>query len=214
MGKSRYWATEIYEESVNKYYIDILSESAIQIAISPIHNKDTYTEYDIEKYNKTHTEPTKNKVGDTKKAHRHILLAYDNPTTEKNVKELVSEINGVGLIAVKSKKGYYEYLTHKNEKDKYKYNEEDIIKLNNFEITETEDTMTDDKKEELKRLIISIINEKDIEEYKEIYDYINLEIDDINMLKVLSRNTIFFNAYLKSKAFVNKKKIIEELEKI
>lgn len=200
MSKSRYFATEIYEESVDKFYIEKLQETQLEIAISPMHNKDTYTEYDYHKYIKNNGKEPQWKVGDIKKTHRHILICYPNTTTSKTIQPIIEDIKGVGLIQVNSKKGYYEYLTHKNEKNKYHYNEEEIIKLNGFEL-DNEKT-TNANKEIIKREIIHIINANNINEYSDIYDYLDNN-GLYEMCEILSKSTIFFNTYLKSKHFKN-----------
>lgn len=202
--KSKLWATEIYEESVNKYYIDILTETTLPIAISPIHDKDIYTEYDYEKYKRNNEKEPNWKIGETKKPHRHILIEYVNTTTRNTILPIIEEIKGVGLIPIGNKKGYYEYLIHKNEKDKYQYKEEERINLNGFEIKEEEKQMTNEIKEEYKKLIIDHINEHDITEYKMLYDYVAITLPELK--EIVSKNTIFFNAYLKSKVFVNQEK--------
>lgn len=202
--KSKIWATEIYEESVNPYYIDILKETMLPVAISPIHDKDIYSEYDKQKYIKNNGKEPQWKVGEIKKPHRHVMIEYTNTTTRNAIKPIIEEINGVGLIAISNKKGMYEYLIHKNEKDKYHYKEEDRINLNGFELKEEEKQMTNEIKEEYKKLIIDHINEHDITEYKMLYDYVAITLPELK--EIVSKNTIFFNAYLKSKVFVNQEK--------
>ena len=58
--KKRYWAMVLYPESAPKNWRDLLRETGIQCAISPLHDKDI---------NADNTE---------KKAHYHIILYYDN----------------------------------------------------------------------------------------------------------------------------------------
>jgi len=183
--KKRNWATIIYPESVKEDYIETLEKTGLQIAISPLHDKDIYDKGE--------------QKGQIKKAHKHILICYENTTTEKVVKELIDKIGGVGIEPVESKKGYYEYLTHKNNKDKAQYNEEDIIKLNNFNISDNEENKISHAQVEIyKREIIKIIRVNQIKEYRELIDYlIDNELEEYE--EVASNKTIFFNTYITSK---------------
>jgi len=191
--KKKYWGTIIYEESVSKDYIDILNDTHLQIAISPIHDKD------IEKN------------GETKKAHRHVLVCYESATTESNFrKDIVDKIKSVGAEPIKSKVGYYEYLTHKNEENKAHYNEEDIIKLNGFKITENEERMSYKQIEIYKREIIKIIKTLDIHEYANLIDYLD-ENNLIEFLEVASNKTVFFTGYINSRRYrIDKKEEIRD----
>lgn len=196
---SKYWSTIIYEESVNKYWKEILKDTNLPIAISPIHDKDKYSEYDYDKYIKENGKEPSWKAGEIKKPHRHILIEYANTTTQNCIKEQVTDkINGVGTMPVGNKKGYYEYLWHKNEIDKYIYKEEDVIRINGFEIKEED--ISNQKREEIKKAIINLINIYNFVEYYEVYDYlIKNELND--HAQIYSKNTIFFATYLRSKRF-------------
>ena len=195
--KKKNFATIVYEESVNKNYIDILEKSMLQVAISPVHDKDL----------------KEDKSGEYKKPHRHILISWESATTQNNARELIESFGGVGVEPVESKKGYYEYLTHKNNEDKAKYNEEDIIKLNGFHITENEDKFTYKQIEEYKKVIIKIVRDLDMHEYATLIDY--LQDNNLNdLLEVASSKTMFFNGYISSRRYSianTKEKIYNEI---
>ena len=70
MKKGRYWASVGYPETLPKNWIEKLTETGLQIAISPLHNMD------------------KQPDGTSKKEHYHIIFCYDGPTTFKHGKEL------------------------------------------------------------------------------------------------------------------------------
>ena len=73
--KKRYWAMILYPESAPDNWKDKLVESGIQCAVSPLHDKD------------------KNADNTPKKAHYHIILCYEGPTTFKNVNSLCESLN-------------------------------------------------------------------------------------------------------------------------
>ena len=59
--KARHWAMVVYPESAPENWIDIINETHLQFAISPLHNKDT------------------NPDGEIKKSHWHVILSWDGP---------------------------------------------------------------------------------------------------------------------------------------
>ena len=116
--KKRNWAFVLYEERAPNNWKDILQQTGLGIAISPIHNKDI------------------NPNGEIKKAHYHIILCYDGPTTFNNVRALTESLGQPIPQPLEQVRGYYRYLTHKDNPEKYQYNESDIITYNGFNIND------------------------------------------------------------------------------
>lgn len=187
--KSRYWEIICYPDSLPENYEEIIGKFMIPVAQSPIHDKD--------KWEDTTEEHQK---GDYKKAHYHLLLCFEGPTTYNNVITYAEELNTKQIRAVSSSRGMYEYLTHKNNPEKAQYEETKIKTYGGFSYENTI-SYSETEIEQLKRGIINIINEQEIEEYKALYDYFNYN-DLKECCSIISRNTIFFNAYLKSKKFM------------
>lgn len=76
--KKRNWGAVIYPESLPKNWLDILVETGLQIAISPLHDKDLEAD------------------GQTpKKAHYHIILIFPGPTTYNAVLTLTKKLNAL-----------------------------------------------------------------------------------------------------------------------
>jgi len=69
---------------------------------------------------------------DEKEPHTHIILYVKNAITQKNVRQWFTIIDENGKTvnclseSVISKKGVFDYLTHKNNSEKFQYNENDI----------------------------------------------------------------------------------------
>ena len=61
--KARYWSFVAYPESLPSDWKDTLTRTGLPIAISPLHDKDI------------------NPNGEAKKAHYHVILCFDGPTT-------------------------------------------------------------------------------------------------------------------------------------
>lgn len=184
--KERNWTCVVYPESVVENWKEILQEYGLQVAISPLHDKDT------------------NPDGETKKPHYHILMCFNGPTTYRKVALITEEIGATIPQRVISAKGMIRYFTHKDNPEKYQYSENEIKTINGLDITKI-DGLTNSEVEEMKRILIGIINEMEIKEYADLYDYCkNNELYEL--CEVVSKNTIFFNAYLKSKLFTTMKK--------
>lgn len=111
--KSSTWLILIYEESVKENYIEILRSQQIRCVISPLHDKDL------------------NEDGTPQKPHRHILIKFNGGRRLQDVDYIIETINAyqhceISMDPLKS----FEYLWHKNEPDKYHYNENDLIFIN------------------------------------------------------------------------------------
>ena len=57
--------------------------------------------------------------------HTHLYLEYSTPRKISTVANLL-EVEPNFIELVKNKKGYLRYLTHKDEEDKHKYNDDDV----------------------------------------------------------------------------------------
>ena len=184
--KERNWTCVVYPESVKEDWKETLQSYGLQVAISPLHNKDI--------------DPT----GENKKPHYHILIHFNGPTTYRKVAILTEEIGATIPQRVISAKGMIRYFTHKDNPEKYQYDEKEITTINGLDINEI-DGFSNSEIEEIKRQLVGIINELQIHEYADLYDYCkNNELYE--MCEIISKNTIFFNAYLKSKLFTAKRK--------
>lgn len=186
--KKRYWTFVLYPESAPQNWKELLQRTGLEIAISPLHDKD------------------KNPTGEIKKSHYHIILCYNSPTTGKNVKSLVDELNQPIPLPIDSVRGLYRYLTHKDNPEKYQYNEKEIQVLNGFNIRDYADLSSADKSA-IKLELTKFIKESDIMEYSDFMDRV-IELDKPDYFFIASTNTVYFNAYLISK----RNKLKDQLE--
>lgn len=179
--KKRNWAFVLYPESAPKDWKEQLQLSGVQGEISPLHNKDV------------------NPDGTKKKEHHHIILVYGSPTTYNNVKSLTDRLNQPIPQPLEQVRGYHRYLTHKDNPEKYQYDEKDIVTFNGFNIADFIE-LTKSEVLVIKRKLQKLIRENGIVEYSDFVDYVeeNLEETDYD---VAVNNTIFFNTYIKSKRY-------------
>ena len=185
--KKRNWAFILYPESAPENWIELLQKTGLQCAISPLHNKD------------------KDPTGTPKKAHYHIIACYSGPTSYNVVKALTDSFNASIPQALEQVRGYYRYLTHKDNPEKYQYNESDIKTVNGFNISDFVE-LSKSEVLEIKKNLQQLIRNLNIFEYADFMDY--LQDNDLNVeYEVASNNTYFFEKYITSRRNKYKNKI-------
>lgn len=181
MNKERYWTFIIYPESVKEDYIEYLQQTGLQVAISPLHDKD------------------KNPDGTTKKPHYHILVCFAGPTTYNRVVSITEYLGATIPQRVMSAVGIIRYFTHQDNPEKYQYNKEDIKTINGLDLNQMNE-MTATQIENIKWQLIDLIQAQNISEYADLIDELK-NIDYKEGLEVASNKTIFFNTYISSRRF-------------
>ncbi len=161
-------------------WVEIMQLSGLQYAISPLHDKDF--------------DPENNKM---KKPHYHVIVCYGNPTTFNNVQSLTNRLNAPIPQALETVRGYYRYLTHKDNPDKYQYDENQIVVGGGFNIADYIE-LTKSEVNKIKFDLQKLIRQEDICEYEILMDYIQDNLDQL-CYDVASSNTMFFNTYLRSR---------------
>lgn len=179
--KKRNWAFVLYPESAPKDWREQLQQTGLQCAISPLHDKDV------------------NPDGEKKKAHYHIILVYSGPTSFNVVKKLTESLNQPIPQPLEQIRGYYRYLTHKDNPEKYQYPENEITTINGFNINDFVD-LTKSEVLTVKKNLLDIIEELDFYEYSDFVDYVKKNGNN-DELDIATGNTLFFNSYIKSKKY-------------
>ena len=180
--KKRNWAFVLYPESAPEDWKNIIQQSGLQCAISPLHNKDI------------------DATGEPKKPHWHIIACYSGPTSFNVVKGLTDSLNAPIPIALEQVRGYYRYLTHKDNPEKVQYSDLDITTINGFSIIDFVE-LTKSEVVKIKRDIQSFIRDNDIYEYCDLMDSL---YDISDWYEVASNNTYFFEKYVSSRRNKNK----------
>lgn len=179
VNKKRNWAFVLYPESAPPDWVEKLQKTGLQCAISPLHDKDV------------------NPTGEPKKAHYHVILAYSGPTSYNVVSDLTSSLNATIPQALEQVKGYYRYLTHKDNPEKYQYDERDIQSINGFSILDFAD-LTRSEIVKIKLALQGYIRESGILEYSDLMDAL-MDNNMFDYYDVASSNTYFFDKYLTSR---------------
>ena len=182
-----------YPESLPENWIDILRQSGVKCAISPLHNQDI------------------NPDGEAKKPHYHIILVYGAPTTYNNVLNFTQNVlNSTIPQPLEQVRGMYRYFTHMDNPEKAQYDHTQIIALNGFNISDYVE-LTASEISEIKKRIVVIIRKENITEYADLIDTLN-EMGLIDEWEIASNHTLFFNAYLASRRHIKEKKTTSELD--
>lgn len=177
--RRRNWAFVAYPESLPGDWQEILKQTGLPVAISPLHDKD------------------KNADGTVKKPHYHIILAYSGPTSFSVVKKITDKLNAPAPISLEAIKGYYRYFTHKDNPEKHQYAEKDIKTLNNFAILDFVEIKKSEVIKIKKDLQILILKECFVE-YADFMDFVLTELTDAEY-DVASSHTYFFDKYICSR---------------
>lgn len=173
--KNRNWNAIVYPDSAPEDWIDQLRQLHLPFAVSPLHNQDT------------------NPDGEVKKAHYHIIVCFDGPTTYKNANRCIQGItNGPIVKPCRSIRGSYRYFIHLDNPEKYQYLEKDIQAFNSFEIA-----LTDSDEDAVKRAIFNIILVNRIEEYAELMLVLDYQFG-WEYSKVARRNHSFITSVVNS----------------
>jgi hypothetical protein len=177
--KKRNWAFVLYPESAPADWLERLQLTGLQCAVSPLHDCDL------------------NPTGEPKKAHYHIILCYSGPTSYNVVKQLTDGLNQPIPQALEQVRGYYRYLTHKDNPEKAQYNDNEIKTINGFNISDYVE-LTKSEVIEVKKSLQQLIIHLDLFEYSDFMDYL-LENDLSLEYDVASSNTYFFEKYISSR---------------
>lgn len=194
-----WWTAIVYPESAPERWIEKLKLQGFRIAISPLHDKDTWN-HDSPKYVDPETgevisKGSLYKMGDRKKAHWHIIIVVDKRTGYVEMNNVIRNICHCPYIQkCRSLKNAFEYFLHINAPEKYQgYDKDEIQTYNNFHIepTKYESSL-------IAQEMVLLIQEHNITEWCDCVEFFNL---DPEMSLILSTRTAYFSAYVKSRYY-------------
>lgn len=181
--KKRNWAFVLYPESAPEDWREQLEKYGLRCAISPLHDKD-------ENPDKT-----------PKKAHYHVIVSYDGPTSFNVVRRLTESLSQPIPQPLEQVRGYYRYLTHQDNPDKYQYSKAEIQTINGFDIRDHVE-MTKSEVIKYKRELLAFIRDNDLVEYS---DLLEILLDGgeatADLFEVASNHTLFLTKYIASRRY-------------
>lgn len=187
--KKRLWTIVLYPESAPENWRDELKMRGLIFAVSPLHDKDV------------------NADGEPKKPHYHLILAYDGPTTYKNVLSLCEDLNAPIPKPLDSPRAMYNYFTHRDNPEKAQYKIEDIEHHNGF-ILSNYVALTREETSKGRNDVLNLIREENIEEFCDLLD----RLDDLGMLEekeIVCNHCHFFNTVITSRRNKYKPKFVD-----
>lgn len=177
--KKRLWTIVLYPESAPEDWREVIKQSGIVFAVSPLHDRDI------------------NADGTPKKPHHHLILAYSGPTTYNNVKSFCDELNQPVPKPLESVRGMYRYFTHEENPEKAQYDKELIEHYNGFSLANFCELMRGEVLE-IKKRVFRLIAEANITEYSDLV-YLLLDNEMFDELDVVTSNTMLFNTIITSR---------------
>lgn len=191
MTKGRNWAFVVYPESLPVNWQDIILETGLPMAFSPLHDKDL------------------NPTGEVKKPHYHVICYYENTTTQKNVKENVTDrLNGTIPIKLESMVGMYRYHLHLDNPEKYQYDDRNRMFFNGFDVNKV-DSLTYTEIGKILMELQTLIRREHILEYADLLDILQ-DNEMFNALDVARNHTIFLNTYITSRRYKTRNEQVSE----
>lgn len=184
--KKRAWTFVLYPESAPADWRDILQATGLPFAVSPLHDRDL------------------NATGEPKKPHHHLILVYSGPTTYACVEHLTASLSQPVPQPLEAVRGMYRYFTHADNPEKAQYDSREILTVNGFDISNFVEISAGEVLAIKQRVLSDIIRPLELSEYSDLVNYLmdnELSVE----FEVVSNNTLFFNAYLRSVRFKNEK---------
>lgn len=180
--KKRNWAAVLYPESLPSNWRQTLIETGLQCVISPLHDRDV------------------NPDGTPKKPHYHVILCYSGPTSYNVVLALVNGVLGQPRPQpLEQIRGYYRYLTHMDNPEKYQYSESDIEAINGFNVRDYV-PLTETEIDKILWDIQGFVEDNNITEYADLMEV--LRVDGFrDWWSIARRNTVYLQNYIKSRKF-------------
>lgn len=174
----RNYAFILYQESVPENWRTYLEMLHVPCAISPLHDKDLKED------------------GTPKKAHWHVIFAFQRMKTVEQVLSLVEPFGIHHVEPVHDLKAYTRYLVHMDSPEKAQYDQEGIVTLSGFDLgVMTQLTASEARK--IGNEIRSFIREANITEYADLLDY----CQDNGLVEwdtYATSHTVMLNSYLAS----------------
>lgn len=179
--KATYFTFLLYPESIPDNWIELLESTGLQMAISPLHNRD-----------KTEKKELLEQGQKFKKEHYHVIYIAKNAITPEAVRNRIKRllgdksVNMVQPIATSVVNAYL-YLTHESKdaiaKKKHVYDKKDIIHLNNFDVDRFEMFDVHEKRDMINS-ITEIIRAYELINVIELAEF----FDEKEWIKILKEN--------------------------
>lgn len=151
--RTRVWAAVVYPESAPDNWRQLLDDEHIEWAESPLH------EFDVNE-----------STGEVKKAHWHIVLAFDGPKSYEQVRDLLAPLHCTVPQKCHSLKGAVRYFAHLDNPEKHQYSPSDIVGHGGFDVAAAL-VPTSAKRYELIREMKDWCFRENVTDFSDLFDY-------------------------------------------
>jgi len=182
--KYRNYITEIYPDSVNPDWEELLAQCGAKAYVSPLHDSDMWTEKD-EKKNPNHV------CGELKKAHRHVCLCYDTPRSINSVRKLCDRLGFVGLEVCESVFGSVRYHMHMDNPEKAQYDIKDELLFGGASLDVIE---SEEEKDDIVFEVLDLIIKTEIEDIRDLYLLLK-NSGDKALLRTIKKNSFLYDRF-------------------
>lgn len=203
--RSRVWAFIAYPESFDMDMCrKAISNLHCEGAISPIHDKDTFDDFDVMKWCKHHpaglvgvTPPV---VGQIKKPHYHVLLCFKGSKSTAQLSDWAESFtkSKIHFEAVGDKQGYLRYLAHLDDLDKSQYDPDKIEPFGNIDLSCLHAVTKAQMYAAFPRMM-EIIEDNQLTSFFQLFKSVLAEHDNV-LLESLVSHTYLWHQYLISYA--------------
>ena len=142
----------MYPESAPENWRDVLDDYHIEWAESPLHEYDT------------------NPGGELKKAHWHIVLAFDGPKSYEQVVEILDPLNCPIPQRCHSLKGAVRYFAHLDNPEKFQYPVSAIVGHGGFDVTAALAPSSSERYTLISEMV-AFVKSEGITEFQDLMDY-------------------------------------------
>lgn len=200
--KARYWWAVCYPENMVDDWQEIIGDKLQLPYAYCIHDKDHLAEY---KPGKTAAKSVQERYADGRKAHVHIIIAYNNTTNYSTALRVFQSLSKEGASClntveyVQNIRHAYEYLIHNTDtcrrQKKYRYDASERVTGNNFDIGAFEQVGTADK-QGMCRELATVIYEQEFLTFRDFYGYVKDNYDN-RYFEVLMTHSGLFDRLIK-----------------
>lgn len=191
--RHKVWTLIFYPDSAPPEWCDVLSEIHLPIWVSPLHDRDTWTEAD-ERENAKHC------AGTTKKPHFHLVCQYEVQVDRKTFLQDFAFLKGPQNVkAVRSLVSMVRYLVHADDPDKAQYDREDVRVFGGAELDLVEQMGTHERHKMLQAMR-EYIRQHNVTDFCDFYDY--CDDCEAGWARLLDDNSSYvIEKYIKSRRY-------------
>lgn len=150
--RSRVWAAVVYPDSAPANWREELFNLHVGGVISPLH------EFDVDP------------DGSSKKAHWHVVLSFEGKKSEEQVQKMLAPLHCPKPIRVESIRGMVRYLIHKDNPDKYQYDQSGLVGFSGFNWEQYFDYADVERRRALKEMR-ETIRKYSFTEFSDFFDF-------------------------------------------